>query len=234
MGSSPYLANDVVEIELGDGATLDRVRLQDEGSGCVSVSTTLARLGTRSRLAASTLGIGAELSRDQAFVTFAGEGAQADLSTAAMMSGSQHLDTTTVIDHSVPGCSSSTLFKGVFDQHSSGAFQGKVHVAPHAQHSDGRQMTNALLLSRDAAMNAKPELEIYADDVQCAHGSTIGELDEQALFYLRSRGIDAVSARQLLVSAFVDEVFDNVGHEPAREALKTFVGAWMYQRKEAA
>ncbi|HEX7775960.1 MAG TPA: SufD family Fe-S cluster assembly protein, partial [Parvibaculum sp.] len=107
-----------------------------------------------------------------------------------------------------------------------GVFQGRVLVRPDAQKTDGRQMTNALLLSRDAAMNAKPELEIYADDVQCAHGSTIGELNREALFYLRSRGIDEGTARQLLISAFLDAAFETVEHEEAREVLRGLAAGW--------
>src|SRR5690606_32759557 len=115
--------------------------------------------------------------------------------------------------HAVPRCASNTVFKGVLDGSSEGVFQGKVIVRPDAQKTDGRQMTQALLLSRDAAMNAKPELEIYADDVQCAHGSTVGELSKDALFYLRSRGIPEAEARRLLVLAFLDDVIALAPHD---------------------
>jgi len=129
-------------------------------------------------------------------------------------------------DHAVPGCESDTLYRSVLDDEATGIFQGKVIVRPDAQKTDGRQMTNALLLSRDAAMNAKPELEIHADDVQCAHGSTIGELSKEAVFYLRSRGIPELEARRLLVTAFLDEAIDRIAHIEARDALRILAAGW--------
>ena len=130
------------------------------------------------------------------------------------------------------GCTSGALAKGVLDGEATGVFQGKVIVAPHAQKSDAKQMSNALLLSRDAAMNAKPELEIYADDVQCAHGSTIGELDGDALFYLRSRGIEEQTARQMLISAFLGDVLEQISHEVARDALTERATQWFEVKSE--
>ncbi len=170
--------------------------------------------------------LGSALSRNQTFVRFDGEGAEAHVNGATALRGRQHGDQFCIVDHAVPGCASATLFRTVLDDASTGVFQGKVVVRPHAQKTDGRQMSNALLLSRDAAMNAKPELEIYADDVQCAHGSTIGELNREALFYLRSRGIDEQSARQLLISAFLDEAFETVPDEAAREGLRALAADW--------
>jgi Fe-S cluster assembly protein SufD len=154
---------------------------------------------------------------------------------ATALRGRQHGDQFCLTDHAVPHCTSATLFRTVLDEASTGVFQGKVLVRPQAQKTDGRQMTNALLLSRDAAMNAKPELEIYADDVQCAHGSTIGELNREALFYLRSRGIDEQTARQLLISAFLDEAFETVPDEAAREGLRSLAADWfqLVQKEDA-
>jgi Fe-S cluster assembly protein SufD len=159
-------------------------------------------------------------------VLFSGEGAEASIDGAYALRNRQHADQFCVIDHAVPACTSHTLFKGVLDGESEGVFQGKVIVRPHAQKSDGRQMTHALLLSRDAAMNAKPELEIYADDVQCAHGSTVGELSKEAVFYLRSRGIPEAEARRLLVLAFLEEALDLAPHNQAKDALKLLVSEW--------
>ncbi|MDO8838167.1 MAG: Fe-S cluster assembly protein SufD [Parvibaculum sp.] len=226
IGGAAAFADIVTDVALGDEARLSHVKLQDEGAGAVHLATLRTRLAAKSRLSSFTLTLGCGISRTQNFVLFAGEGAQAHVNGAYALKAAQHADQFCVIDHAVPGCTSHTLFKGVLDGASEGIFQGKVIVRPHAQKTDGRQMTHALLLSRDAAMNAKPELEIYADDVQCAHGSTVGELSREAIFFLRSRGIPEMEARQLLVSAFLDEALDLVPHEAAREALKLLAAGW--------
>ena len=225
-GASRYFVDLVTEISLGEGARLDHIKLQDEAEEAVHLATMRAALSAKAKLDSFTLIVGGGVSRDQTFVEFEGDEAEAHVNGAYALRGKQHADQFCVVDHAVPGCSSHTHFKGVLDDASEGVFQGKVIVRPDAQKTDGRQMTNALLLSRDAAMNAKPELEIYADDVQCAHGSTIGELDKDALFYLRSRGIDEMTARQLLISAFLDEALDYAPHEAARAELKELVAGW--------
>jgi Fe-S cluster assembly protein SufD len=219
-------ADYAADVSLAEGARLAIVKVQDEAPSAIHLATLTARLDARSHFAHFTMTLGAGLSRNQSFVTFAGEGAEAHVNGAVALRGEQHGDHFVVIDHAVPHCASATLFKTVLDDSSTGVFQGRVLVRPDAQKTDGRQMTNALLLSRDAAMNAKPELEIYADDVQCAHGSTIGELSREALFYLRSRGIDEETARQLLISAFLDAAFETVAHEEAREALRGLAANW--------
>ncbi|MDR3498066.1 MAG: Fe-S cluster assembly protein SufD [Parvibaculum sp.] len=219
-------ADHAADVSLAEGARLAIVKVQDEAPSAIHLATLTARLDARSHFAHFTMTLGAGLSRNQSFVTFAGEGAEAHVNGAVALRGKQHGDHFVVIDHAVPHCASATLFKTVLDDSSTGVFQGRVLVRPDAQKTDGRQMTNALLLSRDAAMNAKPELEIYADDVQCAHGSTIGELSREALFYLRSRGIDEETARQLLISAFLDAAFETVANEEAREALRGLAANW--------
>lgn len=226
IGTQSAFTDIVTDISLAEGARLNHLKLQDEATDAVHLATTRARLETRSHFSGFTLTIGGGISRGQNFVLFAGEGAEAHVNGAYALKGNQHSDQFCVIDHAVPGCTSHTLFKGVLDGSSEGIFQGKVIVRPHAQKTDGRQMTQALLLSRDAAMNAKPELEIYADDVQCAHGSTVGELSRDAIFYLRSRGVPELQARQLLISAFLDEALDLVPHEAARDTLKSLIADW--------
>ena len=139
---------------------------------------------------------GAAASRHQVFLTFAGEHSKAHVNGATMLKGSQHADTTLVVDHAVPHCESRELFKTVIDGEATGVFQGKIIVRPHAQKTDGRMMSAALLLSEGGAMNNKPELEIFADDVQCAHGATCGELDEDLLFYLMARGLPQPGGRE--------------------------------------
>ncbi|MAB14358.1 Fe-S cluster assembly protein SufD [Parvibaculum sp.] len=225
-GAAHYFVDLVTEVSLGVGATLNHIKLQDEAEDAVHLATMRAALADEAKLDSFTMIAGGGVSRGQTFVEFEGRAAEAHVNGAYALRGKQHADQFCVVDHAVPECNSHTHFKGVLDDESQGIFQGKVVVRPDAQQTDGRQMTNALLLSRDASINAKPELEIYADDVQCAHGSTIGELDKDALFYLRSRGIDEMTARQLLISAFLDEALDYAPHEEARAELKALVAGW--------
>jgi Fe-S cluster assembly protein SufD len=234
-GANAYFADLACDVLLSKGARLTRIKAQDEGSEGIHLETLRAGLATDAYLSNFEMTLGAALSRGQAFVRFDGEGGEAHVNGATALRGRQHGDQFCIVDHAVPHCTSATLFRTVLDDASTGVFQGKVVVQPHAQKTDGRQMTNALLLSRDAAMNAKPELEIYADDVQCAHGSTIGELNAEALFYLRSRGIDEQTARQLLISAFLDEAFETIPDEAARDGLRGIAADWFrLTRKEDA
>lgn len=225
-GGKNYFSNLAADISLADDARLTRVKVQDEAPTAIHLSTFSATLEARSYLSSFVMTFGAGLSRGQSFIRFNGEGGEAHVNGATALRGKQHGDQFCVVDHAVPNCNSATLFRTVLDDATTGVFQGRVIVRPDAQKTDGRQMTNAILLSRDAAMNAKPELEIYADDVQCAHGSTIGELDREALFYLRSRGIDEETARQLLISAFLDAAFETVPHEAAQDALRALAASW--------
>ena len=226
VGNVASFSDIVTDVALDDSARLSHIKLQDEAAEAVHLATMRARLGAEAYLSSFTLTLGCGVSRGQNFVRFAGEGAEAHVNGAYALRAKQHADQFCVIDHAVPRCASNTVFKGVLDGSSEGVFQGKVIVRPQAQKTDGRQMTQALLLSRDAAMNAKPELEIYADDVQCAHGSTVGELSKDAIFYLRSRGIPEAEARRLLVLAFLDDVIDLAPHDEAREVLRNLVSGW--------
>ena len=154
-------------------------------------------------------------SRNNVLATFKGEGAKLDISGCFLGRGAEHIDTTLVVDHAVPGCESRELFKGVLAGRARGVFQGKVIVRPDAQKTDGKQMAQVLMLSEDAEFDSKPELEIYADDVVCGHGSTAAEIDEDLLFYLRARGIPPEEARALLIESFVGEALDKVEDERA-------------------
>lgn len=226
-----YLADRMTNITLAEGSTLTHVRVQDDDVQALHLSTVLAEISTNASYKATTLATGGLAGRLQTAIRFTGEGAHGESNTAYLMRGHQHIDTTIIVDHAVPACTSEALAKGVLDGGSTGVFQGKVIVAPHAQKSDAQQMSNVLLLSGDAAMNAKPELEIYADDVLCAHGSTVGEIDEEALFYLRSRGIDEEAARRLLIGAFLSDVLERIAHEAAREALIERASNWFETAK---
>ncbi len=150
------------------------------------------------------------------------------------MRGRQHCDTTLLVEHAVPRCTSRELFKAVLDGEARGVFQGKIIVAPDAQKTDGKQMAQALLLSETAEFDSKPELEIFADDVVCGHGSTSGQIDEELLFYLEARGIPEDEARALLIQAFVGEALERIEHEDLREALSAASAEWLGVRAEQA
>ncbi len=223
IGEGDYLANSVMDISIGEGARLDRVKVDLESPRATHLAHAIVSLGKNAVLRDVTFTSGANLNRQNGTYTFNGTGGDARISGAYLLSGTQHADTKLVIDHTVPSCTSRELFKCVMDGKSRGIFQGKAIVRPDAQKTDGKQSSHALLLSTTAEFDAKPELEIYADDVVCGHGATSGELNHDHMFYLKSRGIPEIEARAMLVEAFVSEAFDEVEHEGIREALADLV-----------
>jgi Fe-S cluster assembly protein SufD len=231
-GQGAYLLNTVAEIHVADGAHLTHIRLQDEATSAFHVSTTYADVETNATYDSFTLNLGARLSRTEVHTSLAGAGAIAHLNAAQILSGSQHSDFTTVVSHAAPGCTSRQTVKNVLAGRSRGVFQGKIEVARVAQKTDGYQMNQALLLSPDAEVNSKPELEIFADDVKCSHGATVGELDAEQMFYLRSRGIPDHEARSILVRAFLAEALDAVTHDTIRAKLEAAVERW-WERQQA-
>jgi Fe-S cluster assembly protein SufD len=220
-GAAPGQANALSEVSLGEGAHLAHLKVTLAGDAASHLATWLAALAKNATYRAFQLTAATGLARSNLFVAFKGEGAKLDISGLFLGRGTEHIDTTLVVDHAVPGCVSRELFKGVLTDRARGVFQGKVIVRPGAQKSDGKQMAQALMLSADAEFDSKPELEIYADDVICGHGSTAAELDEDLLFYLRSRGIPLEEARALLVESFIGEAIDKIEDERVREALST-------------
>jgi Fe-S cluster assembly protein SufD len=225
-----HQANTAVEILAGEETRVDHVRLTLRGSGAVDLSSFGVRLGRQAQFNSFALALGASLSRHQVFATFAGEHAKANVSGAALLHGRQHADTTLFIDHAQPHGESRELFKNVLDGDATGVFQGKIVVQQAAQKTDGRMMSQAVLLSDGATMNNKPELEIFADDVQCAHGATCGELDDDLLFYLRARGLPKPEAEALMLQAFVGEAIATVQNEAVRDVLEDAVAAWLRAR----
>jgi Fe-S cluster assembly protein SufD len=223
LGEGDYLSNSVVEISVGEGARLDRVKVERESHRATHLAHAIVSLGKNAVVRDVTLSSGSQLNRQNGTYTFTGNGGDLRVSGAYLLSGTQHADTKLVIDHAVPHCTSRELFKCVMDDKSRGIFQGKAIVRPGAQKTDGKQSSHALLLSETAEFDAKPELEIYADDVVCGHGATSGDLNHDHLFYLKSRGIPENEARLMLVQAFVSEAFDAVEHEGVREALIALV-----------
>jgi len=222
--------NDVVELIAGDEAKVRHIRLNAEGDRALALSTLAAKMGTETQLTSVNVTTGAAVSRHQVFARFDGENAHAQINGATMIKGRQHADSTLVVEHAAPHCESRELFKTVIDDEATGVFQGKIIVPHHAQKTDGRMMSAALLLAEGAAMNNKPELEIFADDVQCAHGATCGQLDEDLLFYLMARGLPRKEAESLLVQAFLSEAVEFVDNEAAREALVAEVEEWLQKR----
>jgi Fe-S cluster assembly protein SufD len=168
--------------------------------------------------------------RNQAFVRFGGEGTVAGIRGASLLKGRQHADTTLVAEHAAADCTSREVFRSVLDEEGRSVFQGKIIVRPHAQKTDAKMMTNALLLSERAEADNKPELEIFADDVVCGHGATSGALDQELLFYLKARGIPAREAQALLIQAFVGEAVERIEHAGLRDALMDRVVAWLKAR----
>jgi Fe-S cluster assembly protein SufD len=229
-GAGDYQVNSVLELEVGDEAHVDHIKITGEGAGAIHVSSMMAAVGARARFNEFLFTTGAGIVRNQLFVHFAGEGSIAHICGANLLRGRQHADTTLVADHAVPNCTSREVFKSVLDGEARGIFQGKIVVRPHAQKTDAKMATHALLLSETAEADNKPELEIFADDVQCGHGATSGDLDEDLLFYLKARGIPPKEAEALLIQAFVGEAVEGIEHAGLRDALMDQVVAWLRQR----
>ncbi len=227
LGEGDYVVNAVTSITLGKGAHLDRLKLQNDAAATTHLSQVIYDLGENARLNDVTVNIGAALTRQNGTCTFNGQNTEAKISGAYLLRGKQHCDTALTINHAVPHCTSRELFKCVMDDDARGIFQGKVVVARDAQKTDGKQSSHALLLSERAEFDAKPELEIYADDVVCGHGATAGDLNEDHLFYLESRGIPKAEAKSLLIAAFVGEAFDMVANDDVREALVAIAQEWV-------
>jgi Fe-S cluster assembly protein SufD len=206
-------------LSLGRGAELDYACRAREGAA-VEVQTFVARLEAEAHLRAVAFVGGAPLLRRQLFVSCAGENAEVYLAGAALLRGREHADTTLVLTHDAPSCISRETFKYVLADQSNGVFQGKIVVPPHAQKTDGKMLCRGLLLSDDAAMSSKPELEIFADDVACGHGAACARLDANQLFYMESRGVPREEAQAILVEAFGSEVFDILDDEELRDMLK--------------
>jgi len=225
-GQGTYLLNTVAEIHLAEGAALTHIRLQDEAASAFHVSTTYADVAAGATYDSFTLTLGARLSRTEVHAQLTGAGAVTHLNAAQLLAGSQHADFTSVVGHTAPGCQSRQTVKNVLSGRSHGVFQGKIEVARQAQKTDGYQMNQALLLSPYAEVNSKPELEIFADDVKCSHGATVGELDAEQMFYLRSRGVPEAEARSILVRAFLSEALDAVADGRIRAWLEAAVEAW--------
>jgi Fe-S cluster assembly protein SufD len=225
-----YQINNALELTIGDDAKVDHVKVGTEGSRALHISTLMASLGARGVFNDLSFTTGGAVVRNQIYLRYAGEGAAATIAGASLIKGRQHVDTTMVVDHAVRGGTSRELFKSVLDGESHAVFQGKIIVRPGAQQTDARMMTRALLLSEAAEADNKPELEIFADDVQCGHGATAGALDRDLLFYLKARGIPAHEAEALLIQAFVGEALETIARDDLRGALADAAADWLKAR----
>ena len=217
VGKGSYWRNDVVELRLAAGADFGRVALVEEANEALHIDELLGVLGPTSRLASLVLLLGGRTVRHEATIRSDGPDTHCALHGAFVLSGRQEANIVTTIDHAAPGGETREIFKGVAAGRAHGAFQGRITVRPGAQKVDAHQLSRNLVLSPRAAIDTKPELEIYADDVKCSHGAAVGDLDEAALFYLRARGIGREEARHLLIEAFVREVVELVEWPPLRE-----------------
>jgi len=229
-----YWSQPVTDIRVGSGATLRHYRDQSEGPKAFHTAATTIRVADGGRYETFLLTTGAALSRNEIAVTLDGPGASCRLDSGYLARGRQHVDNTTSIIHAKPHTASAEVYKGVLDDQARAVFQGRIVVEKDAQKADGHQLNKTILLSDRAEIDTKPELEIFADDVKCSHGAAAGELDEDALFYLRARGIGQPEARRMLVEAFVAEALENVPAGAIRAAFERRIGSWMAADGEQA
>jgi Fe-S cluster assembly protein SufD len=225
-----YQINTALELAVADNAHVDHIKITREGEKALHISSLMADVGAHARFNTFLFTTGGAVTRNQLFLRFGGDETIASVRGATLLKGKQHADTTMVVDHASVGCQSREVFKTVLDDQSRGIFQGKIIVQPGAQKTDAKMGSHALMLSEEAEADSKPELEIYADDVQCGHGATAGDLDEDLLFYLRARGIPYPEAEALLIQAFVGEAIAGIEHAGLREALMEAVQAWLKAR----
>lgn len=231
---SDYQVNGALELFVGEGAHFDHVKIVREGAQALHVSTLAAAIGARARFNAFTFTTGGAVVRNQIYLNFDGEDTIAGIRGATLIGGRQHADTTLFANHIARGCQSREVFKAVLDGEAHSVFQGRIVVRHGAQKTDAKMMTRALLLSERAEADNKPELEIFADDVQCGHGATTGALDEELKFYLMARGIPEAEAESLLIQAFLGEAIEGIEHAGLREALMESVAEWLRTRANHA
>jgi Fe-S cluster assembly protein SufD len=231
-GRGPYWANLVTSVRLGKGAALQYAKLQDDAREALHFAVTRAHLAERARYDTFVLTLGARLAREDIQPKLEGQGAQVAVNGAYLLRGEQEATTAVVVDHAAPGGTTRELWKGVVEERAHGVFLGTIAVRPDAQKTDAQQTNKNLLLSPRASVDTKPELEILADDVKCAHGATVGELDESALFYLRARGIPAAEARRMLIEAFALDALETVADATTREYLAAHLRRWLSRGEE--
>jgi Fe-S cluster assembly protein SufD len=222
-GDAAYLTNAVTEIVAGDNAAIEHVKLQDETASAFHMATIAGEFGRASNVNVHSFALGAKLSRNNIRTKLAGEGLECILNGLYLTRNDQLADHHMIVEHAQPHCASHEYFNGILDDKSKGVFHGRIYVHPIAQKTDAKQTNKNLLLSDDATADTKPQLEIYADDVKCTHGATIGQLNPESIFYLRARGIPQNVARRMLIHAFAGEIVERVKCSPVREELDKLV-----------
>jgi Fe-S cluster assembly protein SufD len=229
-GAVPAFSNAVTDIDIAPGAVLRHARIAAEDTGALHHALAAVRIGRDAAYDSFTLSVGGDLTRQESDVAFTGVGGKLRLYGAYLARDRQHMDHTTRVRHDHPGCVTEEHFKGAMDDHGHGVFQGLIHVAPHAVRTDARQRNVNLLLSDRAVADSKPELEIFADDVKCSHGATVGDIDPEEMFYLRARGIAPDDARRLLLQGYVGELIDLVEDDAIRACVRAHAHSWLETR----
>ena len=222
IGDGVYFTNAVTEIVVGQGAVIEHVKVQNESLDAFHISTVQVYQSPDSVFTSRSFAFGGALARTEINARLE-KGSECTLNGLYLVDGKRHVDTRTTIDHVKPNATSHELYKGILDGHSSAVFNGKIIVRKDAQKTDAKQTNKNLVLSEDATINTKPQLEIFADDVRCTHGATVGQLDAESIFYLRSRGIGVEDARRMLIEAFAREIIDGVKIDELREYLGRFL-----------
>jgi Fe-S cluster assembly protein SufD len=234
LASAPTFTNAVTEFALGDKSVVEHCKFQDESTDAFHVAALHSHLGHAVNFSSHSIVTGAKLSRNNIRTTLDGEGIEAVLNGVYLTNGDQLADHHMIVDHAKPHCASHEYFNGILAGKSRGVFHGRILVRPDAQKTDAKQTNKNLLLSDDASADAKPQLEIYADDVKCTHGATVGQLNEESIYYLRSRGIGLETARRMLIHAFAGEIIDRVKHDALREELDAIVWDRLEQHEGVA
>ena len=223
MADATYLTNSVTELVAEDDAVVELVKIQDESREAFHIATMHGQFGRRSQVTAHSFALGARLSRTNIRANLEGEGLECILNGLYLTKGDQLADHHMIVEHARPQCASHEYFNGILKDKSKGVFHGRILVQPIAQKTDAKQTNKNILLSDEATVDTKPQLEIYADDVKCTHGATVGQLNDEAIYYLRSRGIGLETAKQMLIHAFAGEIIDRVRCEPVREELDKLI-----------
>jgi Fe-S cluster assembly protein SufD len=218
-----YFTNAVTEILAGDHAQVEHIKLQDEAAAAFHIATIAGQFGRASNVTIHSFALGARLSRNNIRALLAGEGLECILNGLYLSRGEQLADHHMIVEHAQPRCASHEYFNGILDDKSRGVFHGRIYVHPAAQKTDAKQTNKNLLLSNNATADTKPQLEIYADDVKCTHGATVGQLNPESIFYLRTRGMSEDSARRMLIHAFAGEIIERIRCEPARAVIDQLV-----------
>lgn len=234
LSDAPYFTNAVTEVVLADGAFLEFCKYQDENLAAFHIAALHAQLGRSAHFRAHSLAAGARISRNNIRVKLDGEGIDCILNGLYLTKGDQLADHHMIVEHAKPHCNSHEYFNGILDDRSRGVFHGRILVQPEAQKTDAKQTNKNLLLSDEATANTKPQLEIYADDVKCTHGATIGQLNDESIFYLRARGLGLETARRMLIHAFAGEITERIQYEPVREELDELIWNRLEQNPQIA